>query len=242
MEDIVPEEVVPEPTTSTTNDTEPSTSTSTSTSRRPTISGGKFEVEKFDGTNNFGMWQCEVMDVLIQQELDIALEDKPADMDDKEWKKLSRQACGTIRLCLAKDQKYSVMRETDAKTLWQTLEHKYMSKSLESRLYLRKKLLCFQLQIGMSMSEHIDKFTKLLADLQNLDDEIKDEDKALILLNSLPESYEHLCTTIMYGKEKLVFADVSSILINNEYRKKDKQVQQDSSSEALTARGRSQSR
>ena len=96
MADIVPEEVVPEPTTSTTNDTEPSTSTSTSTSRRPTISGGKFEVEKFDGTNNFGMWQCEVMDVLIQQELDIALEDKPADMNDKECKKLSRQACGTI--------------------------------------------------------------------------------------------------------------------------------------------------
>ena len=92
------------------------------------------------------------------------------------------------------------------------------------------------------MTEHIDNFTKLLADLQNLGDEIKDEDKALILLNSLPESYDHLCTTIMYEKEKLVFADISSILINNEYRKKDKQVQQDVSSEALTVRERSQSR
>ena len=92
------------------------------------------------------------------------------------------------------------------------------------------------------MTEHIDNFTKLLADLQNLGDEIKDKDKALILLNFLPELYDHLCTTIMYGKEKLVYADVSSILINNEYRKRDKQVQQDTSSEALTARGRSQGR
>ena len=40
---------------------------------RTMVFTAKFEVEKFDGTNNFGMWQCEVMDVLVQQELDIAL-------------------------------------------------------------------------------------------------------------------------------------------------------------------------
>ena len=30
---------------------------------RTMVSNAKFEVEKFDGTNNFRMWQCEVMDV-----------------------------------------------------------------------------------------------------------------------------------------------------------------------------------
>jgi hypothetical protein len=48
------------------------------------VSNVKFEVEKFDGTNNFNMWQCEVMDVLVQQELDIALEDKPEEMSTKD--------------------------------------------------------------------------------------------------------------------------------------------------------------
>ena len=70
---------------------------------RTMVSNAKFEVEKFDGTNNFGMWQCEVMDVLVQQELDITLEDKPEGMPNKDWEKISRQACGTICLCLAKD-------------------------------------------------------------------------------------------------------------------------------------------
>ena len=32
----------------------------------------KFVVEKFDETNNFCMLQCEVMEVLVQQELYIA--------------------------------------------------------------------------------------------------------------------------------------------------------------------------
>ena len=87
---------------------------------RTVISNAKFEVEKFDGTNNFGMWQCEVMDVSI-----------------------NRQACSTIRLCLAKDQKYFFMRETKAKELWKMLEDKYMTKSVENRLYLKKKLFLF---------------------------------------------------------------------------------------------------
>ena len=70
---------------------------------RTMVSNAKFKVEKFDGMNNFGMWQCEVMDVLVQQELDITLEDKPGGMSKKDWEKINRQACGTIRLCLAKN-------------------------------------------------------------------------------------------------------------------------------------------
>ncbi|KAL7246770.1 hypothetical protein ACSBR2_001803 [Camellia fascicularis] len=85
--------------------------------RRSSISNAKFEVEKFDGRNNFGMWKCKVLDVLIQHELDIVLDDKPAEMSDKDWIKIHWLAYGTIRLCLAKDRKYSVMKETNAKDL-----------------------------------------------------------------------------------------------------------------------------
>ena len=48
-----------------------------------------------------------MLDILYQQELDVALEEKPDMMDDNKWIKMNRQACGTIRLCLAKDHKYS---------------------------------------------------------------------------------------------------------------------------------------
>lgn len=97
---------------------------SSSSGRCTAVSNAKYEVEKFDGTNNFGMWQCEVMDVLIQQDLEITLEDKPGDMAEKDWDKINRPACGTIRLCLNKDQKYFVMKETKAKDLWKKLVEK----------------------------------------------------------------------------------------------------------------------
>lgn len=69
---------------------------SSSLGQRTTLSNTKFEVQKFDGTNNFGIRQCEVMDVLYQQELDIALEDRPVDIGDKEWTQINCQACSTI--------------------------------------------------------------------------------------------------------------------------------------------------
>ena len=39
---------------------------SSSTSVKTIVSNAKFEVEKFDGCNNFSMWQCEVLDILYQ--------------------------------------------------------------------------------------------------------------------------------------------------------------------------------
>ena len=39
----------------------------------------KIDVVKFDGTNNFGMWRCEVIDVLNMQNLEdtLLLQEKP---------------------------------------------------------------------------------------------------------------------------------------------------------------------
>lgn len=188
-----------------------------------TVLNAKSQVENFDGTNNFGMLQCEVLDVLFQQELDIALEDKPIEMVEKYWVKINRKACGIIRLCLAKDHKYFVMEETSTKELWKKLGDKYMTYSIATGLYLKKKIFIFQYKEGISMFEHLSDFNNILVVLQNLDVVIEDKDKALLLLNSLPETYEHLTTTLLYGKGEIKFDDVSSTLINNEYRKKDKQ-------------------
>ena len=47
------------------------------------------------------------------------------------------------------------------------------------------------MQRGCSINEHLNRYTKLLTDLVNVDVETNEEDKAVILLNSLPrEEYE----------------------------------------------------
>ncbi|KAL7229403.1 hypothetical protein ACSBR2_007998 [Camellia fascicularis] len=57
--------------------------------KRSSISSAKLNLAKFEGNNNFGLWQCKVMDVLYQQELDVVLGDKLSDMNEREWTQIN---------------------------------------------------------------------------------------------------------------------------------------------------------
>ena len=71
---------------------------------------------------------------------------------------------------------------------------------------------------------------------------VSDVDKALILLASLPDEYEHLIVSMLTGKETITFKEVTTALYSNEIRKKDKLEHRSSAGEAHTVRGRNQSR
>ena len=88
---------------------------------------------------------------------------------------------------------------------------------------------------AVSMHNHVSRFEKLLADLKNLDEDIKDEVKAMILLHSLPEEYSHFVTTLIYGKSLIDFIDVCTALTNLEIWNNDKNSER-ASSEALVSR------
>jgi len=71
------------------------------------------------------------------------------------------------------------------------IESKYLTKSIENCLHLKKRLYRFQLKKEISIGEHMNNYTKILANLANVEEGIKEEDKALILLNSLmDDEYE----------------------------------------------------
>ena len=62
----------------------------------------KFEVARFDGTGSFELCQTRVKDLLAQQNISRALnEKKPAKVDDDKWEEMQAQACATITLCLS---------------------------------------------------------------------------------------------------------------------------------------------
>ncbi|KAH9684220.1 hypothetical protein KPL71_027928 [Citrus sinensis] len=201
----------------------------------PVIGGQKIDVEKFDGKINFGMWRREVMDALIQIDLDVVLKNKRHLYDEEIWDRMNEKACGHIRSCLTKEVKYLVKDEECAMTLWRTLEEKYLLKSPENRLHAMSQVYGFRMKTGVSMHDHVSRFDKLLADLKNLDEDIKDEVKAMILLHSLSEEYSHFVTTVIYGKSVIIFKDVCTTLTNLEIRNNNKNSER-ASSEALVSR------
>ena len=62
----------------------------------------------------------------------------------------------------------------------------------------------------MPTHDHIHAFDKTIAHLFDLDENIKDENKALLLLNSLLDEY--LATTLFYDKDKVTFDVVCTMV------------------------------
>jgi len=77
--------------------------------------------------------------------------------------------------------------------------------------------------------EHLNFFNKVISELLAVDVKINEENKALILLSSLPESCVHIITTMLYGKKTLILEKATSTLLSNEIRKRSNQVEQEGS-------------
>ena len=68
---------------------------------------------------------------------------------------------------------------------------------------------------GTNFLCHLNVLNGLITQLANLGVKIEDEDKATLLLNSLPSFYDTLATTILHGKDSIELKDVTSALLLN---------------------------
>jgi len=66
--------------------------------------------------------------------------------------------------------------------------------------------------------EHLNFFNKIISELLDINVKI-DKNKSVILISSLPESYNHIVTIKIYGKETLILEEVVTTLLSNEIRK-----------------------
>ena len=87
-----------------------------------------------------------------------------------------------------------------------------MSKSLTNKLLL-KKLYGLKMADGSTLDQHINMFNRIISDLNRVDVKFNGEDMTLILVNSLPESYDNLVTTLMRGKETLELEEITGALL-----------------------------
>jgi len=66
-----------------------------------------------------------------------------------------------------------------------------MTQSLTNRLLLKQRRFTLRMQEVMLLREHLDQLNSILLDLRNIDIKIDDDVVTLIMLVSLPLSYEN---------------------------------------------------
>ena len=91
----------------------------------------------------------------------------------------------------------------------------YMTKSFSNKLYLKNQLYRLRMNKKTTVLEHLNFFNKVINELLAVDVEIDEEDMAMILLSSLPQSYDHIVTTMLYSKKTFILEEIVSTLLSN---------------------------
>ncbi|GMG99699.1 hypothetical protein Nepgr_001539 [Nepenthes gracilis] len=98
--------------------------------------------------------------------------------------------------------------------VWKRLESRYKSKSLTTRLHMEKQFYGLRLSEDECFKKHLDEFNRLVTHMSALDEK-------LMLLASLPASFDHIITTLLFGKDTLKLGKIITSLLLNESRRRE---------------------
>jgi hypothetical protein len=182
---------------------------------------GKFRVDKFNG-QNYQLWKMQMEDYLYQKDLFLPLggiEKKLTTMKDKEWEVLDRKALGTIRLSLAALVAFNILKEKTTKELMDALAKLYEKPSASNKVFLMKRLFNMNMSEGGSVADHLNEFNMVTNQLSSVKVDFDDEVRALLILCSLPESWNGLVMVVsnsVSGSNTLKFDDVVGVILSEE--------------------------
>ncbi|GKV50375.1 hypothetical protein SLEP1_g57082 [Rubroshorea leprosula] len=191
------------------------------------------------------LWRLKMRAMLVQQGMWKALEREarlPETLPEEEKIDLKERALSAIQLSLSDEVLGEVAEENSASALWSKLEALYLTKSITNRLYLKKRLFTLSMNEGGSIKDHLDEFNKLILDLKNIDVNIEDEDQAIIVLCSLPDSYDNFVETHLHSRDQLSMEDVKAALNSRELKKKVSGDKSGDQATGLVIRGRQNNR
>ncbi|KAG8472440.1 hypothetical protein CXB51_034197 [Gossypium anomalum] len=200
----------------------------------------KYKIPLLDRNIRFTLWQIKMQAVLAQMDLEdslLGIDKMPLTLTYEEKKRKDRKALTQLHLHLSNEILQDVMKGKTAAALWKRLEKICMSKTLTSKLHIKKRLYAHRLEEGASVHEHLTVFKKILSNLEAMEVQYDKKDLGLILLYSLPPSYSTFRDTILYSCESLTVDEVYVSLTSYD-KMKHLVVKPDSQGEGLIVRGR----
>jgi hypothetical protein len=180
-------------------------------------------IEKFDGTD-FGYWKMQIEDYLYRKKLHLPLlGKKPDKIEDAEWALLDRHVLGVIRLTLSRLFAHNVVKETTTVGLMMTFSSMYEKPSANNKEHLMKKLFNLKMAEGVVVAKHLNEFNTITNQLSSVEIEFDDGIRALIVLASLPNSWEamRMAVSNSAGKGKLKYNDIRDLILSEEVRRRD---------------------
>ena len=110
----------------------------------------------------------------------------------------------------------------DPVVVWKALANQFQRNTWANKLELKQKLFSLRLTDGRSVQEHIKTMTEIFDELSAIDEPVKEEDRVVYLLASLPECNNVLVTALEASTEVPALAVVTKRLLHEESKLKNR--------------------
>ncbi|GJV90693.1 retrovirus-related pol polyprotein from transposon TNT 1-94 [Tanacetum coccineum] len=162
----------------------------------------------------------------------IHTDDKVADYLTKSINyEMDGNSIANLHLALADGVFSSIEEKKNAKEIWDHLARLYEARSLHNKKFLKWKLYALRMTESTSVTEHVNNLNTLFSQLTSLSCKIDSQERAEILLQSLPDSYDQVIINLTNNllSDYLVFDDVAAAILEEESRRNNLEDKQTSS-------------
>lgn len=183
------------------------------------MSSTRLDVAVFDGKSDFDIWKKKMKVLLSHHKAHWALEKElekwPEALKAKK-SEVDEQAYNLLFMNLSD----TVIRKVDgadtALKLWVKLESIYSNKSAPSLAFLKGSLFSWKMDSQKSIDENIDEFLKITLLLKGTDQALDETSMSMIILNSIPESFQVVKDIFQYSTSLPSFDQICSALKTRE--------------------------
>ena len=173
---------------------------------------------------NYSTWKVQCRMALMKEGLWGLVNGTEADPEaaDRRAAYAARKDKALAIIVLAIETKllYLVGDPVDPQVVWEKLANQFQKKSWANKLELKRKLFSMKLTNSGSVQEHVKAMTEVLDELSIVDVPVKEEDRVVYLLASLPDSYSMLVTALEANVEVPKLEVVTERLLHEERKQK----------------------
>jgi hypothetical protein len=193
------------------------------------MSGNVIRIEPL-GKENYDTWKLQMEAVLVKNEMwgyvNGSIE-KPNNEENTIWEENDKKARADLILAINPNKLRQIKNCVTSNGIWKKLKELYESKGPARKATLLKQLIMSKMNEGETMKNHLNNFFNIIDKLEEMELKIVDDLVTILLLYSIPDSYENFRIAIE-SRDELPKPETLKIKLTEEYEARKSRENQNS--------------
>jgi hypothetical protein len=193
------------------------------------MSGNVIRIEPL-GKENYDTWKLQMEAVLVKNEMwgyvNGSIE-KPNNEENTIWEENDKKARADLILAINPNELRQIKNCVTSNGIWKKLKELYESKGPARKATLLKQLIMSKMNEGETMKNHLNNFFNIIDKLEEMELKIVDDLVTILLLYSIPDSYENFRIAIE-SRDELPKPETLKIKLTEEYEARKSRENQNS--------------